>query len=210
MPSSEDLRQLLLLIPPLLFALTIHELSHGWVAWKLGDPTAKDQGRLTLNPLAHLDPLGTLCIFVTRFIGWAKPVPVDPRRFRNPVRGMAIVAAAGPGANFLTAIASALVFKAAWSSGALNALPFSFSQPLGTMLFISFTLNLGLGFFNLLPFPPLDGFRVLSLVLPLRWVWFCERYSFLFFIALIFLMWNGVIMRPIGSVIHRLQLLLIS
>jgi Zn-dependent protease len=205
MPSSQTIRETLLLIPPLLFALTVHEFSHGWTAWKLGDPTAKERGRLTLNPLAHLDLMGTLCILLTRFIGWAKPVPVDPRNFRNPMVGMAIVAAAGPGANFLTSLASVLVLWAALGTGALHALPQSLAEPLVKMLFISFTLNLGLGLFNLLPFPPLDGFRVASLLLPLKWVWFCERYSFVFFIVLMLLIWQGALLRPIGMIIQYLM-----
>ncbi|MDR1037090.1 MAG: site-2 protease family protein [Deltaproteobacteria bacterium] len=209
MISTEDIRQTLLLIPPLLFALTIHELSHGWVAWKLGDPTAKNQGRLTLNPLAHLDLMGTLCILITRFIGWAKPVPVDPRNFRDPMKGMAIVAAAGPCSNFIMALASAVILKLGIKTEAFALLPASLFEPLIIMLFISFTLNLGLGLFNLLPFPPLDGFRVASLLLPVRWVWFCERYSIVFFIGLMLLMWTGVVMAPIREIIKYLQGLVI-
>ncbi|MDR1079821.1 MAG: site-2 protease family protein [Deltaproteobacteria bacterium] len=210
MPTSETIRETLLLIPPLLFALTVHEFSHGWVAWKLGDPTAKDQGRLTLNPIAHLDLMGTLCILFTRFIGWAKPVPVDPRRFRDPVRGMAIVAAAGPASNFLLALLFAVIIKTMLFSGIFGLLPQSLARPVFIMMLMSFTLNLGLGLFNLLPFPPLDGFRVASVLLPLKWVWFCERYSFVFFMALVLLMLTGVIMAPIRLIILNLQTMLIG
>jgi hypothetical protein len=100
------MRQLIIQLPPLLFALTIHELAHGYVAWRLGDPTAKNEGRLTLNPLKHLDPLGVLAFIIMK-IGWAKPVPVDPRYFRNPQRDMLLVALAGPGSNVILAVASA-------------------------------------------------------------------------------------------------------
>ncbi|MDR1313409.1 MAG: site-2 protease family protein [Deltaproteobacteria bacterium] len=207
--DAETFRQTLLLIPPLLFALTVHELSHGWTAWKLGDPTAKERGRITLNPIAHLDLVGTLCILLTHFIGWAKPVPVDPRHFRNPVRGMAIVAAAGPASNFLMAAASGFLLNKALSTGLLDALPRSVGEPLAMMAFIFFSLNLGLGLFNLLPFPPLDGFRVISVALPLKAVRFCERYSFVFFVALLALMWSKVLTGPISSVIGRLQQLVL-
>jgi Zn-dependent protease len=204
------LQQTLLLIPPLLFALTIHELSHGYTAYRLGDPTAKNAGRLTFNPLAHLDLMGTLCIILTAFIGWAKPVPVDPRNFRHPLRGMAIVAAAGPMANFLASALSALVLRVAIKSGAVDSLPESVAMPLMSMLFICFSLNLGLGLFNLLPIPPLDGFRVISVALPLKWVFFCERYSMIFFIALILILWNGAVSSGIGDIINYLQNIVLS
>ncbi|MDR3154454.1 MAG: site-2 protease family protein [Deltaproteobacteria bacterium] len=208
--SNISILDTLLLIPPLLFALSVHEMSHAWSAWKLGDPTAKDRGRLTLNPLAHLDVMGTLCILLTHFIGWAKPAPVDPRNFRDPIRGMALVAAAGPFSNFVIAAASAGIIRLVIVSGALERVPEGIAMPLATMLVISFSLNIGLGLFNLLPFPPLDGFRIVSVALPLKWVWFCERYSFLFFIALIILMWQGIVTRPIGAAIQYLQRLVLT
>ena len=101
------IQQIIILAPPLLFALTIHEFSHGYIAHQLGDPTAKRMGRLTLNPLKHLDPLGVLAFIIMK-IGWAKPVPVDPRYFKNPLKDMLWVALAGPAANLMTAIASSL------------------------------------------------------------------------------------------------------
>ena len=103
-------QQIVILAPPLLFALTIHEYAHGYVAWRLGDPTASSQGRLTMNPLAHLDPLGVLAFIIMK-IGWAKPVPVDPRNFRNPLKDMVWVALAGPMANLATAVVSSLLVK---------------------------------------------------------------------------------------------------
>ncbi len=104
------LLQIIILAPPFLFALTVHELAHGYIAYRLGDPTAKEAGRLTMNPLKHLDPLGVLAFIIMK-IGWAKPVPVDPRYFRNPRKDMLSVALAGPASNLLLAIASALLLQ---------------------------------------------------------------------------------------------------
>src|SRR5689334_12579807 len=171
---------------PLLFAMVLHEYAHGWVANKCRDPTAKMQGRLTMNPLAHIDPFGTiivplLCLMLpgSFLLGWAKPVPIDPRNMRQPRRDMALVAAAGPGMNFLLAIGSAAVLAVllsidpsllsddplsdeASSTGAMILLP------LAVMAFYSVLINVFLGIFNLLPIPPLDGGRIMVSVLPPR------------------------------------------
>jgi Zn-dependent protease len=152
-----DIQSIILSAPAILFALTIHEFSHGYVAWRLGDPTAKMMGRLTLNPLKHLDPIGTIALFLFGF-GWAKPVPIDPRNFQHPTRDMAISSLAGPAANLLTAAVSGLVLRA------------FYLFPVGefalriTWPFLVF--NLVLCFFNLLPIPPLDGSRLLYHLLP--------------------------------------------
>ena len=119
------MQQLIIQAPPLLFALTVHELAHGYVAFRLGDPTAKNEGRLTLNPLKHLDPLGVLAFIIMK-IGWAKPVPVNPWYFKNPRQDMLKVALAGPGANVVLAVASAAL---AHLLVALHFLPFFFLQP---------------------------------------------------------------------------------
>ena len=156
------IQQLAIQLPPLLFALTVHELAHGWVAFRLGDPTAKMAGRLTMNPLKHLDPLGVLA-FVIMKIGWAKPVPVDPRYFRNPQKDMLLVALAGPGANVLLALASALLARVLVS---VPVLPLFVLQPLVGMLVASVWINIMLAVFNIIPIPPLDGSKVLMGVLP--------------------------------------------
>lgn len=159
-----DLRLLVLLIPVILLALSVHEYSHGMMAYRLGDPTAKYAGRLTLNPLSHLDPIGTLMLFLVHF-GWAKPVPVDPRHFANPKRDMLWVALAGPASNMFLAFLSGLVIRF------INAHPGPFmgsfiGNSFAVMMVLSLQINLALAVFNLLPIPPLDGSKVLYGLLP--------------------------------------------
>jgi Zn-dependent protease len=170
---------------PLLFAMVLHEYAHGWVADRCGDPTAKLQGRLTMNPLAHIDPFGTiilplLCLLMPGgfLLGWAKPVPIDPRNMGRPRRDMALVAAAGPAMNLALAVGSALLFalllsidptmggspsKAEDTSSMWHQM---FLQPIATMSVFSVVINVLLMLFNLLPLPPLDGGRILTSLLP--------------------------------------------
>ncbi len=161
--------KLLILTPPILLALVIHEVAHGWVAWVLGDPTPKAAGRLSPNPLRHLDPLGTVVFFITAWmgsgIGWAKPVPVNPGFFRSPRRGMMWVSAAGPAANFLAAVALALVFRALIELGLFRHYA-TWKDMLAAMLEVGVYVNLVLGMFNLLPIPPLDGSGIVAGLLP--------------------------------------------
>jgi len=155
------LQRLVLQIPALLLAVTIHELSHGLVADRLGDPTARRLGRLTLNPLPHIDPLGALAFVIAGF-GWAKPVPVNAHNLRRPMRDMAMVAAAGPLSNF------ALAFVALLTYGLVRpylATPFLAGPVLGVLSYV-YLFNLGLGIFNLIPLPPLDGGHFLPYFLP--------------------------------------------
>ena len=152
----------LLLAPPILLAITFHEYAHGWTAMKFGDPTAKMMGRLTLNPLVHLDPIGTLMLFLVHF-GWAKPVPVDPRYFSDPKRQMLWVALAGPVANMILAFFSGILIIGFASS---NFMFSSNTAIIGNMLVYSLQINLALAVFNLLPIPPLDGSKILRGLLP--------------------------------------------
>ena len=189
-------QQLAIQLPPLLFALTVHELAHGWVAFRLGDPTAKLAGRLTMNPLKHLDPLGVLA-FVIMKIGWAKPVPVDPRYFRNPQKDMLLVALAGPGANVLLAIASALLARVLVS---VPVLPLFVLQPLVGMLVASVWINIMLAVFNIIPIPPLDGSKVLMGVLPpeaARSFARIEPFGFFILLALFYTGVIGAVILPI-------------
>jgi Zn-dependent protease len=163
-----DLETLLLLLPIVLVSLTLHELAHAWVAWRLGDPTAKEQGRLTLNPLVHLDPLGTTMFVLTALIanlpfGWARPVPVNPRYFRHPKEGMAVVAAAGPAMNFLFALICLAVIRHV----ELGPRAFDVAEA-------AYIVNIVLGLFNLIPVPPLDGSRIVGVLMDrstyARWI----------------------------------------
>lgn len=164
------LPELILRIPALLLAVTFHEVAHGWVADRLGDPTARHAGRLTLNPLPHIDPIGALA-FVLMGFGWAKPVPVNPYHFRHPVRDNVWVAAAGPIANVLVATASLIGFVLVAQVG-----PSAFwSRPIEGVLARSYSFNLILAIFNLFPLPPLDGSHVLKGFLPRRQLIAFER-----------------------------------
>lgn len=157
-----------------LISLTVHEFSHAFVSAKQGDPTAAYCGRLTLNPMRHIDPLGAIAMLLFR-IGWAKPVPIDPRYYKHPRRGMALTAIAGPISNVLLSFLSAPLFlisfkayDAALLSHSVNGLPLSVLYNLTLFLHIFHILNLSLAIFNLLPITPLDGSRLLYLVLPPR------------------------------------------
>ena len=141
---------LLLLVPVLIFSLCFHEFAHAWVAYKLGDPTAKQSGRLTLNPLAHLDPMGSLMILIIGF-GYAKPVPVDARYLKNPRTDMMKVAFAGPAANLLLAFVGGTIIRAHIVGGSLILMLYLFTQ-----------INIMLAIFNMIPIPPLDGSQIFS------------------------------------------------
>ena len=144
--------RLIFQIPVLLMSLTIHEFSHGYVAYLLGDDTAKRAGRLTLNPISHIDPFGLLMLFIAH-IGWAKPVPINPHNFQNYKRDTAITAAAGPAANFMIALILAFIF---------NKMKFNVNPYLVSMIYYGILINLALGIFNLLPIPPMDGSKILG------------------------------------------------
>lgn len=165
---EEFFLKLSIMLVPALMAITCHEVSHGWVADKFGDPTARSLGRLTLNPLKHLDIIGTLMIFIVG-IGWAKPVPVNFHNLRHPKRDMIWVAAAGPVTNFSLAVVCALLMRLIMSAGAdvpEGTTLAAFIDPITLMLAFSVYINLLLGIFNLIPMPPLDGGRVAVGLLP--------------------------------------------
>lgn len=171
MPDFPLVEKIIIWAVPVVFAITVHEVAHGWTASRLGDQTARMLGRLTLNPFRHIDPLGTvvvplLLLYVGDFIfGWAKPVPVDWRNLRQPRRDMAIVAAAGPGANLLMFIGWTLLAKLCFETGDYYS---TVATQLFSMCQAGIMINVLLMLLNLLPIPPLDGSRVLSAFLPPR------------------------------------------
>jgi Zn-dependent protease len=203
--------QLIIMAPPLLLALTLHEYAHGYVAYRLGDPTARDAGRLTLNPLSHLDPIGTIAFFFIKF-GWAKPVPVNPYYFKNPRKDMLWVALAGPVTNLALAIGSAVLLKALISTA--SVIPYStmleaILVPLYNMLVASVWINLVLCIFNFLPIPPLDGGRILTGLLPedlARTYASFERYGFIVILILAFSGVLGTIIFPVIKFANNLLL----
>lgn len=198
---------LLLRVTAVLLCIMVHEVSHGLAAYWLGDPTAKESHRLSFNPLRHIDPFGALMLVVVGF-GWARPVPVDMRHFKNPRSGMAITALAGPMSNFLLAYVSLLLCYAILpfygSSSAASLLP------VALRFFYSMAqLSIGLGLFNLIPFPPLDGFKVFGALLPeglyytmLRF----ERYGILILMAILWMGYlNGPLLAGLSAIYNLLD-----
>jgi len=188
---------------PFIMAIVFHEYAHGAMAKRFGDTTAKDAGRLTLNPIPHLDPIGTFIPLVSILLGipllfgWAKPVPIDPRRFSKFRPGLFWVAAAGPGMNAILALFSAIIFCSIRLFVPEKAF---FYEPLSAMALVSVSLNYSLGIFNLLPLPPLDGSKIIESMLPLELARKYERlaqYSFWILIALLFTGALNVLRAPI-------------
>lgn len=165
----------ILSIPAILLALTVHEYAHGYVAYKLGDNTAKIQGRLSLNPIKHLDPIGAVFLLLFRF-GWAKPVPINPRNFKNAKKGFAITAIAGPTANLILAFLSAFLYLC-FDYLFITLGSFSVIGILAQFFFLLHSVNVGLAIFNLIPIPPLDGSRLLSIILPEKIYFGIMRYE---------------------------------
>ena len=182
--GRDPLLNLLLMLPGMLLALTLHELAHGLVADHLGDPTARYAGRLTLNPLRHLDPLGTILLLLVGF-GWAKPVPVDPRNFADRRRGMAAVGLAGPLTNFL--LAFVLSFPLVYLQLVAGASLWE------RMLSFAVIINVLLGIFNLLPVPPLDGSRILPAFLSPRAAYAFELHEGWGYVVLLVLLLTGLL-----------------
>ncbi len=191
----DTLWQTALIVAASLLCITFHEVSHGYVAWRLGDPTAKRAGRLSLNPLRHIDLTGLLMMAIFRF-GWAKPVPIDPRYFKNRKAGMALTALAGPLSNVLLSLLALIV---------MEILGVLYAKHPGNVLYILWlfflylsSMSAGLAVFNIFPIPPLDGSKVVFSFLPDRLYWKLmryERYGMLFLAALLFF---GVIDTPLG------------
>jgi len=193
--SIANVIYLLLSLPVILIALSFHELAHGYVAYKMGDPTARNLGRLTLNPLKHLDPMGTLSMFVFGF-GWAKPVPINTRYFKNGKRGMALTAVAGPIANLLLAfigVILALITEKLFYLTNQNI----YVEVLGYFFWIFYTLNTYLAIFNLLPIPPFDGSRLAFIFLPDRLYFGIMKYERIIMLVLLGLLFFGFLTKPL-------------
>ena len=203
-------------LPVILLSLSVHELSHGFVSDKLGDHTARSMGRLTLNPLKHIDPIGFIALLVFH-IGWARPVMVDARNFKNPKRDMALTALAGPVSNFLMAFVFSMVFAALLRFGGINNSFFSILNYLNgtasevsgadvfgvitTLSYYFLVINIGLGVFNLISIPPLDGSKILYAFLPNRILFKILPYERYLQFVLILLLWLGVLSTPINYLV---------
>lgn len=199
---QDSLQRIALYALPFLFSLCFHEYAHAWTANKLGDPTAKHSGRLTLNPWAHIDIVWTIIIpAITLLVGGiyfgsAKPVPVDPRNFKNSEKGMALVAFAGPLSNIILGVIFAFIFVAVKLFLPQEHAVFG---PLSLMLEAGVLINFFLAFFNLIPFPPLDGSRIVRLLLPYKKVVFYEMLAPYSFILIIVLWYIGVLQYIVGA-----------
>ena len=185
------LTNMLLGVIPALICITLHELAHGVAAYWLGDPTAKDAGRLTLNPIKHLDLMGLLMMVVFHF-GWAKPVPVNMYRFKNPKQGMAITAVAGPGMNVIIAVVFLFLYGALYR-------PLHGEGFLLEMVYLTAYLSLSFAIFNIIPISPLDGSKVLGAVLPARHYETLMRYERYGMLVLLALVATGVLGRPLSN-----------
>lgn len=209
----------LLSLPVLLMAFSVHESAHGYAAYKLGDPTARNLGRITLNPTKHIDILGFICMLVAR-IGWAKPVPINARYFRNPRRDMAITGAAGPVSNLLLAIfhlvalrvvmllmpndflSESVAFAMAYNSGEafIGSLGFTLMSLFVYLIYLSVVLNICLAVFNLIPIPPFDGSRIFYAFLPPKWYFGVMKYERVIMMVVLILLVFGFLTGPLALV----------
>ncbi|HEX8890020.1 MAG TPA: site-2 protease family protein [Pyrinomonadaceae bacterium] len=224
-----DIGQLIIYMVVLIFAISAHEASHAWMSYRFGDDTARLLGRITLNPVKHVDPIGTLLIPIAAFIfahmggalaaipliGWGKPTPVNPLRWRNKDLANVMVSAAGIMSNLLIAITAFIVIKVLMATGTLGLfdngiLSEDLATPLRMFLFYSLIMNVSLAVFNLLPFPPLDGSKILQTFLPQSMqpaLNALEQYGYLILIAFIYMGLFSKIFQPIWALITRLLLM---
>ncbi len=220
----ENLPMILLGLPAVLLALSFHEMCHAFAAHKLGDSTARNLGRLTLNPFKHIDPVGFICMVLFHF-GWANPVPINTRYFKKPRRDMALSAAAGPLSNLLLGMISALLLRlslffvgkfceqdlnAVWLSLWTHGTPqvsktFFVVAILVMMLYLSVIINFNYAIFNLIPIPPLDGSRIFYVFLPTKWYFAVMKYERIIMIVMLALLWTGMLSKPLSWIVGGME-----
>lgn len=222
--TSELIPQLLIYMVVLLFAISAHEAAHAWMSNRFGDDTARLLGRITLNPSAHIDPIGTLLIPIVSFIlgsiggaaaaipliGWGKPTPVNPLRWRNKDLANVMVSAAGIMANLFIAICAFIIIKVLLLTGGFASVPESLREPVDLFLSYFLIMNLSLAIFNLLPFPPLDGSKILETFLPesaRSMLAFMEQFGFIILMILIYIGFFSAIMAPVMRLVQYLLFL---
>jgi len=219
MDELNTIQKIAVVTPPLIFAIVLHEVAHGWIANKLGDHTARDMGRLTLNPISHIDLFGTiimpiLCILAhSPIFGYAKPVPINPYNFRDPKKGMAISSIAGPGVNILMAISFSFLLRVVIPviEGSLPKQSAElFAMPLALMFGYGIVINVALAILNMIPIPPLDGSRIVYWILPDKYAtayYKLERYGL---IILILLLYTNILSRIIMPIISPIVSMLLG
>ena len=221
MEELTTIQKIVIMAPPLVFAIVLHEVAHGWVADRLGDHTARDRGRLTLNPISHIDLFGTIIMPLLLFLvtngqmvfGYAKPVPINPYNFRDPKKGMALSSLAGPGINVLMALAFAILLRVVLP-GLASVMPKEnwnwFALPLAHMFVYGVIINVVLAVLNMIPIPPLDGSRVVYWLLPDKQAAAYYRLEPYGMIVLMALLAFGVLGRIIGPIIQPILSLLLG
>jgi Zn-dependent protease len=219
--TADLIPKLLIYMVVLLFAISAHEAAHAWMSNRFGDDTARLLGRITLNPTAHIDPIGTLLIPIVGFvlgsigsaiplIGWGKPTPVNPLRWRNKDLANVMVSAAGIMANLFIAICAFTIIKVLLMTGGFASIPDSIKEPVDLFLSYFLIMNLSLAIFNLLPFPPLDGSKILETFLPdsaRPMLAFMEQFGFIILMILMYMGFFSAIMRPVMSIVNYLLFL---
>ena len=196
--DKEYIFQLILMIPIAMIALSVHESAHGYVSFKLGDPTARNLGRITLNPLKHFDILGFICM-VLFGVGWAKPVPVNARYYKNPRRDMAITAAAGPLSNLILGFIGVICFEFSflWLKASIGGNLFNVAYTVYTFFYLFAWRNISLAIFNLIPIPPFDGSRILYVFLPPKLYFGIMKYEQFIMIGMLVLFYIGIFDVPL-------------